>query len=312
MPPINSESSLPSSTQSQEASLEEINRLEAELQQLKSRQPQDSDGWQPIRREVLERWRRPAEKQFYVGGDGLAYTTKLSAIRANAKQLRNPSQLEHSNSPEEQSFTWSEPWKKTATEWRIALMRIPEFRGNVENAVQLLLQFSQGMESVLRRVSSVQNATRAQTPAFQPPDLAISFGKGEHQTMILYRPHENVVVIGRDYLSNLSKLNPVSTYALLSNTFGETIFKGRIQDYARLAGLEEAQHAERKQRLNWIEPGVPEAGMRLAEYDARDAEFEALLGQLTDANAEKMPIETILFLEERIRNAQKIRRLQKR
>lgn len=240
---------------------------------------------------------------------------KDASLEEINSELHKVLQLMHSNYGEKilprdllaENVAIHSAWEATTQQWQETLAAVPEFDGNVENAIRLLTHFSGGMENVWKKANSRQQNS------FDAPALIIYFGDKVQSLSIQYDKKNNVIGIGRDFLAELSRMDPESIFAFKSNFLrGEAIFIGKVGDFARLSGVEETQHAERNKRMNGIESTNPQEVSTLAEYDALDAEYEALLWQLDDATQQKMPVQTIQHLQQRIKNADKVRDLSRR
>lgn len=297
-----------------DATLLEINERQKELVAVLSpsrnrgdaNEEQEKKTRTPMTNEEIAAYRREQEKNgnvFYVGANGKLFTSEDSARRlGNTKQAEGVKKTEivPINAVVER------PWEYTSEQWRRELLKIPDFNGDIEKAVFLLQQFSAGMERVVRDWNKDQETN------YKTPLLRIYFGKNVQQTGIHFDPDHNDVVIGRDFLANLTNFNQTDLIKLYSSALpGRQLqFVGKIGDYIRLAGVEETNHSERKQRVGNVEPTL--ANIKnltlLSEYDAQDTEYEALLVQLKDSQEQKMPRETIAHLQKRINLARVVRR----
>jgi len=85
-----------------------------------------------------------------------------------------------------------------------------------------------------------------------------------------------------------------------------TTYSGTLEDFAKLCAAEEFYHiAHPEYEQNIL--GNVSAGVNLVDYDAQEAEFNALLFQLHNAIEWDMPEHTVENIRQRINRAKKIR-----
>lgn len=173
---------------------------------------------------------------------------------------------------------------------------VSDFDGNVENAAFLLWYFSEGAKDTYKE-NSVDS----------PLPLILARTANPNTTFL--SSDEFGLVIGLTQLEKDSLID--FREDVIIQVLGETKFIGKVGNYFRLGGAEEAKHHEYRQKNG--KTGVYESGTTttIAEYDARDVEYDALEWQIKYADKKSMGRDTVNVLQKRYDDATAFREAKK-
>jgi hypothetical protein len=192
----------------------------------------------------------------------------------------------------------------TVSGWKIALEHAKATAGlnidNVDNAATCLIAFTRGK---LARAAELQS--KSDTPITIPP-TAIFTGESPPVNVGGLTNTDgkiHTLIVSEKLLRNVSSHPPenlVTTY--LKGNSKKVGFKGRIDEYFELCGVEEMDHADYHQTNN-VNPETilnPNTTSPF-EYDAQPHEYRALEAKLAYARTRGMTSETIALLEKQYR-----------
>lgn len=173
-----------------------------------------------------------------------------------------------------------------------------EFKGNQENAGQLLHSFVDGAKTMYTILQKGGHTN------FNLPRISISTANDDSLSDIGYNISEGYIRIKKSYLEEGS-LESMSKISLFPNQDSngndiddEILFDGNYPGRLFFSGVEECHHA-----WHFQEGGQPpifnaaESGYSLAAYDAQPHELDALKAQLAIAKDKKLKGATNVFTD---------------
>lgn len=202
-------------------------------------------------------------------------------------------------SKQSQTETWSSVHFKSDS----ALDDLPHFTGDIESAKMHMRSFQQGVELGFAIKNFPIGNTRIQ---FQQPEIHVVYN-APRNVGLQYLGTINRVVIDVRRLEQISAFEngPLRKFF---GTRGDVLHVATLEHFMILQGVEEGSHAAFLQaHPDAVVHAVGADPGKLAEYDASDIEYYALLAQLEVAERKRMPKQTIEHIRLRIANAQKVR-----
>ena len=264
----------------------------------------DNNGWQPISDERRAQIEAMPSEVWYVDEDGRKKQATQGVI-PSFPPLSRHEESEIISSLKPVNLIIDNPMQFSQQEWNESIQQIPNFEGNKENAAHFMYNIAYGITDVHNK-----QAKKNKSKQYDIPSVIIYYGKNKDNLGIHYEASKNQIIISSSYLAKYSIYDKSSRVILRSDIKGnDIIFDGKIGNCAKLIGVEEATHSvsNQQEKITTI-VGDARKVDSLAEYDATDAEYEALLEQLDFAKKERMDKETIQTINLRIRRAKLVRR----
>ncbi len=196
-------------------------------------------------------------------------------------------------------FPTEKPTK--VSDWkRFIRKNIPDFKGNINGAAKLMFAFQKGSEYIYNKFSP-------KFGAFKRPDIIIVLNEAKTGGAVAASiPDDNKIFIGRSFLEENS-VYKANSYSEIVKQDGTVAFKGKLSDFFGITGVEETHHQLFSQIKNNNEKPLDPNRISADEYDAQETEYRALRWQKEYAVISKMSQPTISLLEDRLKNAQKVR-----
>lgn len=192
------------------------------------------------------------------------------------------------------SFT-SEEWKKWLSSHSQA------FSGDINTASELLSTFG---EAARETIDELKTAIKKDIAY---PSVAILYSNEDPTRNISYIHTKNMIRFKKSFLEKQS-LKHLDDVVAPTSAYNETLFYGSLQSRFQLLGAEEAHHAIYFSMHDEIDsPPLKGHAVSLANYDATNIEFEALVWQIEYAKKHDMPRETIDVIRKRYNSAQAYR-----
>ncbi len=188
----------------------------------------------------------------------------------------------------------AESWSSWLTEF------FPTFEGNFETAGLLMASFTEGKKYLLDTLR-----TRGLTNFVVPAVLLLLQDSATHSPMGS-QLDAGCIFVKLSFLQEYSLLDP-SVVRTITRADGEHVFTGTMIEFFGLAGVEETHHFIFEQIKNISSPVIDPLQVTVAEYDARENEYRALLWQLRFARKKNMRDSVCIKIRERLEAARIVR-----
>jgi hypothetical protein len=173
------------------------------------------------------------------------------------------------------------------------------FPGNNENAASLIMAVHEG-------ATFVHNGFSERKIPIEQPMIGLITEPNILPANVCVDQNTRTIYLKAAFVEHFSHMHP-DTKIQHNTNLGEPYFRGRLSDMFRLFGVEEAHHDVYNQ-LKGPHEGIENDSLPLAPYDADEREYQALRWQVRYAKQTGMPEQTRTLLEERLRNAQEVRK----
>lgn len=189
---------------------------------------------------------------------------------------------------------------QSATEWQGWIEKnVENFEGKKDNAALLMQSFIEGINYIKE-----QTATGI-VKDFQYPNINITASDGTDPRNIYCAEDGRNIYIKKNYLEEASNFDINSMRTAFSEN-NEIVYKATTNDMFLLTGIEEAHHASLLQgKLKTTNYNSKNSA---AEYNADEAEYQALKWKVRYSEEKHMPPETISLLKKQLNEAISVRR----
>ena len=185
------------------------------------------------------------------------------------------------------------------SEWqRWIKTNIENFEGKIDNAAMLMQGFTEGINYIKRKTATgIVND-------FQYPNIELTTDDSPDSQNIYCDADGKKIYVKKNYLEKASNFD-INSMRTATSKNGEIVFKGTTKDLFLLTGIEESHHASllqnRLKDANYFKEDTA------AEYNADEAEYQALKWKVRYAEENHMPSETTFILNKQLNEAIAVR-----